>query len=489
MRAAIRPRPRAGETLADYLQRTADLNLTSRDELGWPFRDDALRHHDLAWDDIAQATGRSIAELRDLTPFRYPPIVAGTGRPGSRNTRWRAAELRRWCPACGRRDCGGRRRDWDLLLTVCCRNCRRLLQPAADPDTYLVIPAGDTLLATQAAIEATLAATDSRRRRDQLGRLHRLVRIASLTADSQWPPTTSDYLSDLQRRSERRWEPWTVAHPPADPVTVAVLVTAGWEAMASRAHQQAFLTTAWDRIQVRGVELTRNQRASLPTIPPDPPQRQPNTTRTANLLGSMATELAAAGLTAANVPLMLTTHDEFLPPLHELRRRHHLAALLRAALAETLDNTASPSDDARDLRLGPHTTDDEAPTRGELRPYVDALLPGVGQPLVDYAHTRAALVNIPRSVLRETRLPESQWDVADAWIWTQHTRGPLLRGVHRVRLLDLVEFHRALDPERRLHLHQLGEQLLTWTRNLADQSTPMAGKPAAAEGDAGRRAG
>lgn len=489
MRAAIRPRPRAGESLAHYLRRTADLNLTSRGELGWTFRDDVLRHHTLAWDDIAQATGRSVAELRDLTPFRYPSTIAGTGRPGSRNTRWRAAELRRWCPTCGPRNRGGRCRDWDLLLVICCCDCRRLLQPAADPDTYPVIPAGDTLLDTQAAIKATLAATESRRRRDHLSRLHRLVRIASLSADSQWPPTASDYLSDLRRHPSRSWEPWTLAQPPTDPVTVAVLVTAGWEAMASRARQQAFLTTAWDRIHARGVELTRNQRASLPTIPPDPPPRQPSKTRTENLLESIAAELATAGTTAANVPLMLTTHDEFLPPLHELHRRHHLAALLRAALGETPDSAANASDNPRDLRLGPHTTDDEAPTHRELRPYVDALLPAGNQRLVDYAHARAALASIPKSVLRETRLPESQWDLADAWIWTQHTRGPLLRRIHRVRLLDLVEFHRALDPEQRLHLHHLGAQLLTWTGSLADQSTSAAGKPAAAEAAADRRAG
>lgn len=61
--------------------------------------------------------------------------------------------------------------------------------------------------------------------------------------------------------------------------------------------------------------------------------------------------------------------------------------------------------------------------------------------------------------------------MAAAWIWTHHTRGPLLRAVHKVRLIDLVEFHRRLDPEQRLLLHELGRQQVTWTADLHNQAT------------------
>lgn len=489
MRTVIRPHPQDSEPLADYLRRAADLNLTTPAKLGWPFRDGVLRHADLDWDLLATATGRTNSELRNLTLFRYPATIAGTGQPGTRNTRWRASQLQRRCPAC---QSESRRRDWDLLLTMCCTNCRHLLRPAGETATYPAIPAIDSLLAHQVAIDAALADIDKKGHRDQLSRLHRLARVASLTADTHWPPTTSNYLSDLRRQPDRDWDRWTPASAPGDPIVVAVLVTAGWEALRSRQRQREFLLTAWDRIHTRGVRLTRRQIATLPTVPPElrrsrrhsRPSCEGNATE-ASAANLAAAELAASGITARNVPLMLTRASEFLPPSHELRRRHHLAALLRTALDEGSGSGPQASDQhtgdmlANDLRLGPHRHIDTPPTLAELRPYLHSLLPTPGHAPIDYDHNRAALTRVPRSVLRETQLPDGEWNLAAAWMWTHHTRGPLLASLHKVRWLDLIDFHRRLNPETRAHLDDLGASLLTWVDDLTNHAQPAADAAAA----------
>jgi hypothetical protein len=456
----IRFQPFPGEALESYLGRLGEQNGISRSDAGWPFRDGLLRHGDLDWKEISARTGQPVTELRNLTPFKYPASVVGTGRPFARDRRWRAPELQRLCPECEPRR--GRRTDWDLLLHLCCLQCRQLLRSPQDLTPYPVVPTDDPLIVTQSRNEAGLRASQFNRSRQHLNRLGRLVRLASLSADAEWPPVSSDYLTQL--RVQCRWERWTLARPTSDPVAIAVLVSAASAALGAHDRGQAFARAAWSRVEDAGIVLGSMPR-SLPgrsarprnsaSRPKRKPARQDKGVFLPSLWRDAANELAATGYEARNIPLILMGNHEFLPPLHELRHRHELARNLARLIDPSCDLPAPA-----DLRLGPHTTPRPERSTIAIRQYVEALRDTAP---ADYSIARAALSVIPRTALRATRLPEADWPLAAAWMWTHHTRGPLVQGKHQLRMADLLTFHQTLEPEVRLRLHDLGRELINTT--------------------------
>jgi len=462
----IRLAPLPGEALESFVQRTARANLLRPVDVGWPARLDHIRHRgsvDLGR--ISSTTGLSAEALQDMTVFTYPPAVTGTARPGALKTLWRISGQRRYCPGCSPHI---RCRDWDLALSVCCLRCLQLLRPAAEARDYPPIPAGDALPDQQTEIDGFLGVLDRPEARARIRRLHRFVRLATMTADQAWPVTPSGYLTEA--RTALAWTlDWTESRTPADAVAVATLVSACWPATRTRTTQRAFLSAAWTRVDARNIELPSRSLKTLPGIPAEPAPRVRRRDASAEFV-AVASELRHRGLGAANVPLLLMSTDEtFLPPLHELGRRHALARQLFVAVRDI--GPAAELPDTRDLRLGTTQSEQAVPGRGELGRYVDALL---GDSPVDYAERRALLpgalklVTTPQSWLTE---PDKH-RLATAWIWVHLTRGPLVCAVHRLRMLDLVQFDRWMDPEQRLQLHDSGMRQLEELWMLAIESQP-----------------
>lgn len=482
MTLPVRPHPMVGESLAHYAVRTAHLNLQRPTDIGWNPPPGPLRHGETDLGDLALATGLTEGDLRDLTVHRYPSIVIGKSTRWTKRRRWPIEDQHRYCPGCAHRR---RQRDWDLALTMCCLDCLHLLRPRTDPTAYEQIPMGDPLLEIQHDITAHLAeAADRRSRRERLSRLHRYVRLANYTAtstgDDQWPVTESPYLGAcLATRPPRpgtRWPGWTVTVTPADPVQIGTLVVACWPHTRGLGRQRRFVTEAWQRIRDRDLHLTAYERSSLPPQPtplcrhpcPSPPsadtpaQPTPGSPDATELraqnpplpvpVTDAASHLTAAGFENRHVPWLLLGPAEFLPPLAELGRRHHLARWVTEALAPNRRQAAEQLPAPRELRIRLTGAVTDPPTAAEVTPFIEALL---NEPKVDYASRRSGLASL-RAPLWP--LPgQVPWELARAWIWVDLTRGPLHSsthptGGHGIRYLDLLDYHQHLDPEQRLRL-------------------------------------
>lgn len=489
--------PLPGEALLPYVNRVAEARFCSRADLGWTTTSDVHRHRrsvDLAL--IAYHVGLTESEIVRLTVFEAGPAVTGRTDPGVRRTMWRAATQQRHCPQCPQEH---RQSLWDLVLTLTCPEHQQLLVPSGWNDPLPRIHAGDRLHAHDADVAAAVEGCDDQKVRARLRRAHRVARLASYTADSTWPPTWSEYLKDA--RTHTGWDPaqqtWTPTQTPDHPVLIATLVTAAWEATASRRTTRDLVGQAWQRIDRHGLELPAHIRKHLPRRPQAPTRRR----RPRPVEGSgsepqvLADLLQHLGIEPRHFPFLMHPDQGFIPQAHEIPRAHDLARVV-LHICDPENTMRFPPKDR--LRIGP--TINDGPLRhlqhsgqisDEALEDLQPLVEGLAADKVDYHRRRQALSTL-RSVSPK-HLPgmgalwsRHEQELAAGWIWVDQTRGPLNRALHPYRTPDVATFDHELQPEQRLALHEHGNELVDRNEQLIQATHPdCAALAQPAEGKAG----
>lgn len=481
----VRPAPRSGEPITAYAARLADANgLNRRRILLAHRRDVGVPTDELAT--VANLAGMDAVDAARLTMDRYPPTVRGRG-PTHRGG-WRLHFSVEWaCPRCTALT-GHRELLWQTALSPVCRACRLLLLPACARPSDKVLPAEPLMELVDELVELAEASITRHSARVRLGTFRRLCAVIAQTIDDQWPDRPNS-LPSVDVDAARKWG----AFPSPEPETVAVILSAAAPALHSTSHR--------DRLAREG-HLRRRRGSSL-AVPPRHvpnagrylPKRPPALPTTAPIVGGfniddarqlqwllarLTHEVRRHGLTPDHVPALLPAPGEDgLPLPADWRTRWQAAIALHMLVTQihggsissarachafgTTDDGTSKLLDGVQLGRGIHDLD-----AIRLADGADTL---IENGLVDYQRRRDTLrpiTRLPRVAVSARRLPEVDGfagvSLALSWVWTRLTHGPSWTSPRpfiadrHVRAFDV-----AIDPETRLALTEVGQQLLADT--------------------------
>ena len=478
----VRPRPQPGEPLTTYAGRLADSNGVTRRRVLPAHR------HDVGVPDdelgaVAALAGLDSGAAVRLTMDRYPPTVRGRGK--THRGGWRLHFSVEWvCPRCTALT-GRRELLWQTALSPVCRECRVLLVPtgrrgvSAEEESDRLLDLADELTSLA---EASIAHQSARMR---LGAFRRVCAVVAQTIDDQWPERPCG-LPALDVAAARRWG----VFPSPDPGTVAVILSAAAPGLDSGYCRDRLLREGAQRRR-RGHTLTvpphhvPNAGRYLPKRPPSPQKTAPilagfnreDASRLQWLITQLTHQVRRHGIRPDHVPALLPAPGEDgLPDSSVWRTRWHSAIALHLLLTHvhhgptssarachafgTTDTDTSLLLDGIRLGRGIHDLD-----AARLTDAVDALVHGG---LVDYQRRRDTLrpiTRLPRLPLANERLPDIDGhpgrELALTWIWTRLTHGPSFTSP-RPFIADrhVRAFDAAIDPETRLALAEVGQQML-----------------------------
>jgi hypothetical protein len=477
----VRPSPRPGEPLSSYAVRLADANGVNRRRVLPAHRHDVGVPED-ELKTVAALAGLDAGAAARLTMDRYPPTIRGRGK--THRGGWRLHFSVEWmCPRCTALT-GRRELLWQTALSPVCRECRLLLVPAGSLSEQATVSPRLVGLVDEltSLAEASVLHQSARVR---LGAFRRVCAVVAQTIDDQWPDRPGG-LPELVFDAARRWG----VFPSSDPGTVAVIVSAAAPALRSGHLRDQLLRQGAQRRR-RGHTLTvppkhvPNAGRYLPKRPPSPQKTEPilagfnrdDARRLQWLVTQLGHQVRRHGIHPDHVPALLPAPSEDgLPDPTVWRTRWHCAIALHMLLTHIHDG---PTSSARachafgttdtdtsllldGIRLGRGIHDLDA---ARLTAAVDAL---VDAGLVDYQRRRDTLRSItrlPRLPLAADRLPDIDGhpgrELALTWIWTRLTHGPAFTGP-RPFIADrhVRAFDAAIDPETRLLLAEVGQQLL-----------------------------
>jgi len=478
----VRPAPRLGEPLTSYADRLAAANGVTRRRILPAHRHDVgVPPGELS--NVANLAGLSDVDARQLTMDRYPPTVRGRGK--THRGGWRLHFSVEWvCPRCTTRT-GRRGLLWQTALSPVCRQCRlvvvpvdRRAEPATVPSPRLV----DLVDELTALAETSIVHQSARLR---LGSFRRVCAVVAQTIDHQWPDRPGG-LPEFDVSAARRWG----VFPSPDPGTVAAIISAAAPALHSGHLRDQLLREGAQRRR-RGRTMTippqrvPNARKYLPRRPPAPATTTPilagfnrdDARRLQWLITQLTHQVRRHGIQPDHVPALLPAlGDEGLPDPAVWRTRWRSAVALHMLLTQVHDGPTSSArachafgttDDDTSLLLdgirlgrGIHELD-----AARLTEAIDVLVDGG---LVDYQRRRDTLrpvTRVPRLPVAMSRLPEIGGCpgniLALNWIWTRFTHGPSFTSP-RPFIADrhVRAFDAAIDPETRLALAEVGQQLL-----------------------------
>lgn len=476
----VRPTPAAGEALTGYAARLAEANgMSPRRILPSHRHDVGIPQEELAT--VATLAGLEEATARQLTMDRYPPTVRGRGR--THRGGWRLHSSVEWaCLRCTPLT-GHRELLWQTALSPVCRHCHLLLVPAKE-QTCEPVAADDRqqrLVEELAALAELSIAHQSARLK--LGAFRRLCAHIAQTIDETWPARPAD-LHPLNIDAARTWG----AFPSPDPATVMVILTAAYPALHSRYTRERLVREGHRRRRSRTLaQLPRHVPSAGRYLPKRAPAPRPpailagfnaaDARRLDWLTARLTHHVRRHGIQPDHVPALLPAHgDDGLPDPAQWRTRWHAAIALHMLLTAAHDG---PTSSARachafgttdtdtsllldGLRLGRGVHEPDA---GLITDAVETLI-SVG--LVDYQRRRdtlRAVTRLSRLDVAGRRLPEIQGHpghvLALAWIWTRLTHGPTFTSP-RPFIADrhVRAFDASIDPETRLVLAEMGQQLL-----------------------------
>lgn len=439
----VRPAPRPSEPLSSYAARLADANGLTRSRVLLPWRHDIdIPRREL--DVVAALAGLGDDAARRLTMNRYPLAIRGHGP--QRRHGWRHHHSVIWiCPSCtpttGHTDL-----LWQTALMPVCLRCGCYLVRAGAP--LVARPADPNVLGLAALLgELAEASIPDLRPRQRLYRLRRRCATLAATIDDDHPDGDG-HLLPVDVAAARAWG----AYPAPDPGTVATLLVLAARRMVRR-HTAA---------------QPRRQSAEFTPADGD---------RLSWFLTRIRHHVARDGLQPGHVPTMLPT-----PATEAPRRPGQWLSPARAAVAlwilisQALDQDATPDAalDALGVTGIPGSLLIDGVYTGEGLRERDAHLLGaalddlLGAGLVDYQRRRDTLRPVTRLPMI-TVVPRPSAGTRDhtvdelalGWIWTRLTHGPMRssRWPH-IPDRDVHAFDAAIDPETRLGLLEIGQQLL-----------------------------
>ena len=443
----VRPAPRPFEPLSSYAVRLADANGIHRTRVLPRYRHDIdIPQREL--DALASLGGLDEDAARRLTMNRYPLAIRGHGI--QRRHGWRHHFDVTWlCPACtpttGRTDL-----LWQTALMPVCLRCRCYLVRAGAAHT--VTPAHPRVLELAEILrDLAEASIDQPRAR---GILYRLRRRCQHTANNLDPAhiEASQDLPTVDITAARRWG----AYPSPHPSTVAALLVMCGRRLVRDRPQRAAHARAHQAAQ-----FTPDDRTRLDWF-----------------LTRLRHHVTKDGLHPSHIPALLPL------PLSDdapARRPGQWLSLTRAATAlhmlitQAHDGDPSPQESTAALGVtgiptsalidGIHTGTGLRHQDAELLGRsLDALLTAG---LIDYQRRRdtlRAVTRLPSSTTRQLP-PGGDHAGLDAltlgWIWTRFTHGPMRSSPWpHIPDRDIHTFDTRIDPETRLVLHNVGQQLL-----------------------------
>ncbi len=406
----VRVDPHPSEGLASYLGRLADANGLRRSAF--------VREVDMGR--IAACTGLQLETLREMTLERYPPCVAG----GTLRSRGWRVHARTWnCRSCTSID-GRRLRDWDLVFTPVCLNCKTLLN--GDPKTETIHPASEEMVQTAACL-GSLAdrAITSDGARTKMNRLRSLVVLAGTLDSPQSSPGRhlTDDPAQAARWIVRAWAADTSLGRRAELVEAALQATEPAQRPALARYMSRSL-----RKLVRGWSGTGHpKRTAFEASVASPPR---NSRALQREIHELSEQFAASGMEPRHIP---AAHPRTQRPNTVTAAVHVLHALLTELQTGHRPDEAAQRHDLHTERSnwGAQTRNLFAgwgATSGQLAKVADLGETLLADGLIDYRRRRRILdqtrLTDPR--LRTlTRAHHTTVDVANDWAWIHLTHGPV----------------------------------------------------------------
>ncbi|WP_289017599.1 TniQ family protein [uncultured Ornithinimicrobium sp.] len=443
----VRPTPRPGEPLSSYAVRLADANGLARGRVLPAWR------HDIDVPMRELSTIGSLAALdpgaaTQLTMDRYPLAVRGHGP--QRRHGWRLHHAVAWvCPSCTV-STGHRELLWQTALVPVCLRCSCYLIRAGSP--RIVVPAPPRVLEiVQGLAELAEASVADRGARQVLYRRRRRCQYLATTIGQDSFDLGGD-LPPVDLAAARAWG----AYPCPDPATVAALLV---------------LTSPRRGRGSRPAHLRCGQSSVFTDADRD---------RLDWFLTRLRQNVDHDDLRTDHVPSMLP------PPQGEAERKPgawlsltRAATALHMLISQANGHTETPGAAMTALGVvgipscilidGIHAGQGLREQDGDL--LTTALQQLLTAGLVDYQRRRDTLrpvTRLPGTTLR--RLPTTLATIPEfrrlalAWIWTRFTHGPMRSSPWPTTPdRDVATFDKRLDPETRLLLHEMGQQLLADT--------------------------